>query len=196
MDNIFKKHIFSLVTMVFIAVAILVGIIFFFSSMKVKVARVLDIKERISSYEKNKKEFTDEVIQLKTFEKRLTVLESQVINKATVPTLLSTFENLAQKSGTSFEITSVQTPNENNKSKLYVGFNIKGSYSNIQSFLDQVQHQPFQVNINSLSLFWDQAPQVEVDTTLLPTNNTNIKLPAPVKEKQWQADATIEVLSF
>ena len=57
MNNIFKKHIVGLVVLIILALVILVGIIFFFSSTNDKVVRVLDIKERISSYEKNKKEF-------------------------------------------------------------------------------------------------------------------------------------------
>ncbi len=195
MNNIFKKHIVGLVVLIILALVILVGIIFFFSSTNDKVVRVLDIKERISSYEKNKKEFSDEVDQLKIFEQKLSVLESYVVTGGSVPGLLSTFESLAQKNNIVFEIASVQTPTENDKIKLLVEFNISsGSFLQIQSFLNELQHQTFQINIIKLSIISDPTPEVvEVSST---EGTTAPKTPVVAKEKNWQAVATIEILSF
>ncbi len=195
MNTIFKKHIVSLIALIVIAGVVLFGIIFFFSSMNTKVARVLEIKERIASYQKNKKEFADEVVKLKSFEERMATLESKVITSSNVPTLLSTFEKLAENNVTSFEITSVQTPVVDEKKKLLIDFNIKGSYSQIQSLLDKMQHQAFQVNFLKLSLFSDQVGQIALVEEGTVSEN-KIKLPATPRDKPWQATATIEILSF
>ncbi len=194
MNTIFKKHVVGLIILIIVAIFILIGIIFFFSSMNQKVVRVLDVKERISSYEKNKKEFADEVAQLKTFENKLSALESYVVTSGSVPDLLSTFETLAQKQNLTFEIASVQTPVENEKTKLLVEFNIRsGSFPQIQSFLNELQHQAFQVNFIKLSVNSDSTPTVpEVPTQ----DGATPKAPIVSKERNWQAVATIEILSF
>lgn len=195
MNTILKKHIISLILLIVVAGMILIGIVFLFSSMKTKIIRVLETKERISSYQKNKKEFADEVLKLKSFEERIVSLESKVVGSADVPTLLSTFENLAQDNVAGFEIVSVQTPVVDEKMKLLVDFNVKGSYSQIQAFFNKIQHQSFQVHFLELAIFSDQVGQVaEVENVISPDNKT--KLPVLPKEKSWQAAATIEILSF
>ncbi len=195
MNTILKKHILGLILLLVTAGLILAGIILLFSSMKTNIVRVLETKERISSYEKNKKEFADEVVKLKSFEERVAILESKVVESTDVPALLSNFEKLAQNNVTNFEIVSVQTPSVDGKNKLLIDFNVKGSYSQIQSFFNKIQHQAFQVNFLTLAMFSEQVAQVvEADIVTSPENK--IKLPVSPKEKQWQAVVTIEILSF
>lgn len=194
MDKILKKHITTLIASMILCVVFIFGIVFLFHSMAGKTTKVLEIKERIASYQKNKKAFNDEVEKIKILEKRLVDLEAQVINTEKVPSLLSGFETLAQKNNTLLEITSVQTPTEDDKTKLRIEFSVKGSYSQIQSFLNELQHQSFQIKINKLSLDLEQAEQVPETTGTLSIDKT--KAPIVVKDKQWQGVATIEILSF
>jgi Tfp pilus assembly protein PilO len=195
MNTILKKHIVSLIAIIIIGVIMLGGIVFLSLSMKTKMAKVIETKERIASYQKNKKAFNEEVNKLKSLENRLTELESKIITKENVPTLLSSLEALAQKNGTTFEITSVQTPIENDKTKLLIEFNTKGSYNQIQSFLGELQHQPFEIKIAKLFLFSEQGePSREATSGRLLV--TKSKTPTAPKEKSWQGVTTIEILSF
>lgn len=203
MKIIFKKHVIGLILLIFLAVLVLVGIFFFYSSMNQKIVRVLEIKERIASYEKNKSESAKEVAQLKTFENKLSTLESYVVTSSTVPSLLSTFETLAQDKGIVFEIAGVQTPTVNEKLKLLVEFNIRnGSLSQIQSFLSEIQHQAFQINFVKLSILSDPTPQPQTQpqtpapTVISPDTPIIPKVPVAPRERNWQAVGIIEILSF
>lgn len=195
MNTILKKHILSLIVIIILGVVLLSGIAFLSFSMKVKMAQVIDTKERIASYQKNKKAFNEEVNKLKSLEERLVDLESKIITKENVPTLLSNLEILAQKNGTTFEITSVQTPIENDKVKLLIEFNTKGSYNQIQSFLDQLQHQSFELKITKLFLFSEQGESLS-ETTSGKLSVNKSKASVVPKEKGWQGVTTIEILSF
>jgi Tfp pilus assembly protein PilO len=70
-----------------------------------------------------------------------------------IPSLLSTLEKLASKNGVSFEITSVQTPIENEKTKLLIESTSKGSFTQIQNFFEELQHQNFQVRFARVFIF-------------------------------------------
>lgn len=192
MNTIFRKHISSLIILIIFSLAILFGILFFFSSMGVKVSKVIEIQERIASYEKNKKAFAEEAKKLQTLQNRVVELESMVVTKESVPALLSTFESLAQGIGTDIEITSVQTLIENDKPKLVVEFNTNGSYNQIHSFLNILQHQKFQIKITKLIFLSSQ--EEKIPDEISPTEK--VKTLPSIKEKQWQGVATIEILSF
>lgn len=195
MNTILKKHIISLVLSTVLFVGCVFGILFFISSMNNKITSVTTIKEQIASYQKNKKAFDDEAAKLKALENRLSNLESQVVTTETLPSLLSSFESLATKNGTTFEITSVQTPVVDGKTQLLIDFTDKGSYAQVKSFLDQLQHQSFEIKFSKLYLFSDQG-ETQSQATTGTLSVTKVKAPVVVKEKQWQGVATIEVVSF
>jgi hypothetical protein len=195
MNTIFKKHIISLVVSIILSISLLIGLILFFSFIKNKMSKVIELKERIVTYQKNEKAFADEASQIKILQNKLTNIESKIITSEKIPSLLSTFETLAQSDNIDFEITSVQTPLVDEKTKLMIDFDAKGSYLNLQKFLNQIQHQSFQVNFSQLFIFSEQKESIKTVTNgTLPTNK--ISSQPVLKEKGWHSIATIEILSF
>jgi Tfp pilus assembly protein PilO len=195
MNTILKKHIVTLVLSVVLPVALLIGGLLFIRQLTVKVSRIADIKERIASYQKNKKAFTDEVSKIQLLEKRVGLLESSVITAEEVPTLLSSLESLAKDSGVTFEITSVQNPVENDVPKLTIECSVIGSKTQILSFLDRLQHQSFAVGISKLFLFSEEGQQSSpVVAGVLSGGKTKAVAISP--EKQWHGIATVDIISF
>jgi Tfp pilus assembly protein PilO len=137
MSNILKNNIIKLIIYIALAVALFVGVSVVFSSMKIKMSKVYEIKEKLASYQKNKKAFEDEVKEIRDLEERVKTLESFKISSENIPSLLSTLEKLANKHSISFEITSVQTPIENEKTKLLIETTSKGSFVQIQNFFEE-----------------------------------------------------------
>jgi Tfp pilus assembly protein PilO len=178
-----------------LAVALFVGVSVVFSSMKIKMSKVYEIKEKLASYQKNKKAFEDEVKEIRDLEERVKTLESFKISSENIPSLLSTLEKLANKHSISFEITSVQTPIENEKTKLLIETTSKGSFVQIQNFFEELQHQNFQVRLAKVFLFSEKgvSSSPEVTGTL---SVKGAKTPTVSKELKWQGVATIEIQSF
>lgn len=195
MKAILKKHIILLVVCIAGCIAALAGLVVLFTTMNSKIARVSEIKERLASYQKNKKAFEDEAKELRTLQDRISVLESHVVTSDSLPELLSTLESAALKNSISFEITSVQTPVENEKTTLLIEATTKGSYAEIRSFFAQLEQQPFQIKIRKLYLFSEQGEGNTTETagTL---SGPKVAKPATPKALLWQGIATIEVLSF
>ncbi len=198
MHAILRKHIITIIILILVGAASLTLIVLLFSSMNTKISRVLETKERLSSYQKNTKAYREESEQFALLEKRLGALEGQIINDQTVPATLSFLEDLAEKDGTDFEITSVQTPVQNEKKVLILDFTITGSYTAVRLFLDQIQHQVYQIKFSKLEMFSEgQAAQVPAVAPIVVPGKPPVVSPVTVpKERQWRAVATIEVLNF
>ena len=196
MDTILKKHIATLILALIIPVGLLIAGVLLLKQVDTRIGRIADIKERIASYQKNKKAFTDEVAKIQLLEKRVTSLEASVITTKSVPALLSSLESLAKTAGVAFEITSVQNPIENEVQTLSIECSIVGSRTQVLSFLNTLQHQAFAVHISKLFVFSEEGQSsVPVVTGVLSVGKT--KAPAPVvKEKQWHGVATITIVSF
>lgn len=195
MNSIFRKHIASVIILVIISLVSLLGVIFLFYTMDTKINKVLETKELLSSYQKNNKAYTDESNHMKELEKRADTLEENIINEQTVPTFLSSLEILAQKGGAEFEITSVQNPVLNEKKGLVVDFSIRGSYAQVRLFLEQVQHQNYQIQFSNLELSLENQPLTGAPAQTI-TLGSKVATPIVSKEKQWRALGTINVISF
>jgi Tfp pilus assembly protein PilO len=195
MSNILKNNIIKLIIYIALVIALFVGVSVVFSSMKIKMSKVYDIKEKLASYQKNKKAFEDEVKEIRDLEERVKILESFKVSSENIPSLLSTLEKLANKHSISFEITSVQTPIENEKTKLLIETTSKGSFVQIQNFFEELQHQNFQVRLAKVFLFSEKgvSSSPEVTGTL---SVKGVKTPTVSKELKWQGVATIEIQSF
>ncbi len=196
MDTLLRRHLVSLIITTLLTLGVLGGVLFLFSTMDTKLARVADIKERLASYQKNKKEFTEEATELKVLEARLRALESNIVTKATVPNLLSSLETLAGTSGASFEITSVDTPLQGEVTTLVVDCTVRGSYKQVQTFLDVLQHQSYQMQFNKLFLFSEESETQLPDTSGTLTVGKKIKTASIPKETQWRGVMTFTILSF
>lgn len=195
MDKLLKKQIAYLITLTIVGLVLLAGIFFFLRAMKSKMSKVVEIKEQIASYEKNKKVFSEESEKIKSLEFRLKNVESNIVTTETLPELLSSIESLADQNNIDFEITSVQTPVVDDKSQLFIEFGSEGSYPNIQSFLNQIQHQAFQIKFSKLFLFSEQSENSnQITSGTLSIKKTNKTTSS--SGKKWQAIGTIEILSF
>ncbi|MBP6858054.1 MAG: hypothetical protein KBC11_02600 [Candidatus Pacebacteria bacterium] len=180
----------------FIALAItaVVVVILFFNRINVKMSNVTEVREKIASYQKDDKAFKDEAEKITGLESRLKKLESQIITTDNLPGLLSAFEKLALDNNTQLQITSVQTPVVEEKTKLFVEFNVIGSYSDIQNYLSQTQKQIFQITITKIFLVSEKVEEnISSNTGVLSISKTKL---TPSKSAQWKAFVTIEVLSF
>ncbi|MDQ5931293.1 MAG: hypothetical protein QG674_459 [Patescibacteria group bacterium] len=195
MNNILRKNVIWLIIYIFITVLLLSLVLIFWKKISTKMNTVYEIKERLASYQKNKQAFEDEAKEIKALEQRLTTLESYKIFPETIPKLLSTLESLATKHKISFEITSVQTPIENEKTKLTVESIAKGSFADIQSFYKEIQHQEFQVLFTKLFLFSETGATSTPESTGT-LSVKGVKAVPVSKELKWQGVATIEVQSF
>jgi Tfp pilus assembly protein PilO len=195
MDTILKKHIGSLSIVIIISLALVVGGVVLLQSLNGKLSKIADIKERVASYQKNKKAFTDEVVKIQSLEKRVSDLEASVVTSETVPALLSSLESLAKDAGVSFEITSVQNPTENDTVKLVVESSLVGSQSKNLAFLEELQHQPFQVRITKLFLFSEEGQSSTSVSSGVLSGGKSKATPVSL-EKQWRAIVTIEIVSF
>jgi Tfp pilus assembly protein PilO len=195
MSNILKNNIIKLIIYIALTVALFVGVSIVFANMKIKMSKVYEIKEKLSSYQQNKKAFEDEVKEIRSLEDRIKVLESFKISSENIPSLLSTLEKLASKNGVSFEITSVQTPIENEKTKLLIESTSKGSFTQIQNFFEELQHQNFQVRFARVFIFSEKGVNSSPETTGT-LSVKGAKAPVVSKELKWQGVATIEIQSF
>ncbi len=195
MNTILKKHIISLVLSIIFPVVLLGVGGLLLQQLNTKVSRIADIKERIASYQKNKKAFTDEVSNIQLLEKRVSSLESSIVTTEEVPTLLSSLESLAKDSGVTFEITSVQNPVENDAPKLTIECSVIGSKTQVLSFLDRLQHQSFAVRVSKLFLFSEEGQQSSPLASGV-LSGGKVKTVTVSSEKQWHGIATIEIISF
>ena len=195
MNTILKKHIFSLVFTLLCLGAALFGVFFLFNHIQRGTDRVTEIKERIASYQSNKRAFEAEAIKLSGLEKRLNTLEGFIVTGDSIPETLSVFEKVAATRGVGIEITSVQTPVEGEKTKLVIEFNLKGAYNQIALFLSDIVHQKFQVTISKLYLFSAEGEQAPATTGTLQVGKPKTPVAVP-KEKSWQAVVTAQILSF
>ncbi len=186
MKSIIRKHI---VTVVVVSIAFL-GMAFsiwrFEHLMKDKQDRVISVKEQLASYNENKIIFAEESLALAKITERVDALDKYRIRASTTPELLSSLEDLALKNNVKFSIT---TADNNVKGKLIIGFSASGSRTAIDSFLDQLSHQTYQIKFTKISIFADTIQSPESLGT------PEIKTPVP-KIQEWQVLANIEILSF
>ncbi len=195
MKTILKKHIVVLIVYIGFCIVALAGVVMLFTTMKSKIARVSEIKERLASYQKNKKAFEEEARELRALQERIGVLEQYIVTSDSLPALLSTLESVALKNTVGFEITSVQTPIENEKTKLLIDATTKGSYAQVRAFFTELERQPFQVKIRKLYLFSEQGEEAVAAISGTLSGPKTTKSTAP-KIPLWQGVATIEILSF
>lgn len=194
MNTILRKHIITLIILIVIGAVCIAGVLVLLTKMNTKMVRVAEIKERLASYQKNKKAFDDEADQLRLLGQRISALEAFVVTPAVVPAVLSQIETIALSQGVSFEITSVQTPTIEDKTKLFIECTIIGSYEEIQTFFTRIQQQEFVAKIGKVYIFSAEGEQVAL--TGSGTLSTGKPAPKVSKELQWQAVATIEIISF
>ena len=195
MESIIKNQYIKLIvaTIVCIACGALFSVLLI--RMKTRFDSTNLLRERLVSYQINKKAFNEEAVQMHLLQKRLDSLTRNVISKNSVPDLLSKLEALADASHVKFEITNVQTVLKNDIPRLIVGGAAEGAYSEIEAFFDLLQHQSFQIQFQDLSVYSETIETAVSESPNAPPFNKP-KAPNTTKETKWHGVATIEVISF
>ncbi len=157
--------------------------------MNTKKQKVFDVKEQLQLYEENKKIESEESKTVSSIVSRLATLESYRITPATTPDLLSMLETLAKKHTIEFAITTVQTPGAKNaEEKLLIDFSAKGNQSDIDMFLSDIAHQPYQIKFTKFSLFSSKAG--------LATSTPTEPAVSSGAADSWEVLASIQVISY
>jgi Tfp pilus assembly protein PilO len=186
-----KQHYIGLTFSILFAVATAIGFWKFSILMYTKQNRVREVKEQLAIYKGNKEIFEQETKQLKDLIDRASKLENYVVTPTTLPTFLSSIENLAKENKVDFNITSAQNGGKDaNSAKLEISFTARGSLKTIDEFLNKITHQPYQINFTKFYLVSDSAP---VDAN----SPTDTKKTTPIiGTEMWTLTSTMDVISF
>ena len=193
MKKAFTKHLIAIFISVALCLAIIVVFTLTLSSINKKTTKVLELKEKLVSYQINKKAFNEEAQKINNLESRINTLEKNIIKEESVPELLSSLESLAGQNNISFEITSVQNINSETGNKLVLETKSVAPYKDIMKFLELLRKQSFLTNIKNIYMFSEQTSSVEAQDPRLPAISK--KTVQPPIEPRWQGVVTIEILS-
>ena len=171
MKALLKKQYITLALCAIVCAGVVAGFFFLLSSMKEKELRVYEVKQTLASYRQNKKIFAQENERVQELATRMTVLETKHITEATVPTLLSSFESMAESRRVMLSITSIQTPLIEGEKVLYVEISATGGFAEITALVEDMLSQAYQVRFVKLSVYKDAGVE-------------------------WQMLASLEVVSF
>ncbi len=189
MPALIKKHIVLLLISVLVLAACVLGMWRFETLMRLKKEKVLTAKQELATYDANKKIFAEESQALAVIGQRVAALETYRVTTDTTPELFSAIENLAQKNGVVFAITTVRTLGAQKKETLTIDFSATGTIAQVDMFLQQLSRQPYQIVFKKFSLYRTTAGQ----SLLRPEGVVGPALPAvPL----WEVLASIEVVSF
>lgn len=156
MKKILRTHYSIVLISLLFAVGCAAAAIFFFQSIQKEKHRVIDARDRLASFEINKRTFIEEAKELEGIQHRITALEQNVMTEESIPRLLSSLEAMAEKYRIEFTITSVEQEGPNKTSPnqlLHIDFSATGSFANIEQFVSSVQMQPYQVRFSNFSLY-------------------------------------------
>lgn len=171
MKALLKKQYIALTLTAIVCALLCAGFFYLLSSMKEKEVRVHEVKQTLATYRQNKKIFAQENVKIEELAARMAVLETKHITEATVPTLLASFESMAESRGVTLSITSIQTPLIEGEKVLYVEISAAGGFAELTSLVEGMLSQAYQIRFVKLSLYQDPAAG-------------------------WQMLASLEVVSF
>lgn len=189
MNSILKKHYINIFFLGVFCSILFSFVAIIFSKVKKDDAKILEIKEKIVSYEVNKKAFKDEVSKLSSLQEKIYLLEEKIIKDSTIPNFLEKVENLAKENSTNFDIMSMQSVVENETKLLALNFKSSGSYEDIMNLILLLQKQDFQIKIEKITMIYRGPVEEEVSTLTKPLKSVE-------KAVLWEAEVFIKVLSF
>lgn len=192
MKHLLRFHIVGTVVALVVLVVFAGGLIVFIRAIQQRETRVLEVRDRLASFEQNKKIFSEETKEFESIRERIIQLESNIITEASIPALLSSLESIAKAQGVDFEITAVNTvipANDPTRSDplLQINFSASGGFANLQSVVEQMQSQRYQVVFDEFSLFM---------TSSGGSTQTRSATSGEGKVAQWQLLARMSILSF
>jgi Tfp pilus assembly protein PilO len=155
MKPLIRRHIIAAIVSFVLLITVLGGLGWFISTLKTREARVIEVRDRLASYEQNKRRLSEETAMLGTLRDQVSRLEQYVITEDTTPALLSSVEQMAKAQGIDFVLTAVAATSQTavTPAKLHIDFSAEGSFASIQRFVDTLLSQPYQIKVSRLSLF-------------------------------------------
>lgn len=191
MKHLLRFHILGTIAAVLVLVTALIALVVFGRAMEARKVRVLEVRDRLASFDQNKRIFSDEAKQFEIIKSRITALEGNIVTEESIPVLLSSLETLAKEEGVDFEITLVDTAvpeatSGRTDQTLRIDFSASGGFANIQALTKKMQSQYYQVLFSQFSLFMTSSGQAQTRRATAPD----------AKAGQWQLLGRIDVLSF
>jgi Tfp pilus assembly protein PilO len=179
MKSVVRAHIIAAILSGVMLVVTVVALFIFVKKIHAQEKRVLDARDRLASYEQNKRRLSEEKAELDVIRDRTAKLEQYVVTEDSAPTFLSSVETIAKNNGVDFTLTAAAATTATPKipAKLHIDFSADGSFTNIQRFLSELFSQPYELRMTRLSLYL-------IDSANVPANGT------------WQLLAGIDVISF
>lgn len=189
MDQILRKHYIA----TFISALLLVGAALLFmrfaAGMKNREQHVVEIRDRVASFELNKQALVEESVRLEEIKSRIESLEQYVVTKDTIPTLLSDLEDRAKSYNIAFDISTANTTRFGEKEKLSIEFVGEGTLFNVEAFLQSLLSQTYQVRFTRFNLH-----RLETTNTTVNPDGTEKVIASPITK--WRVIAGIEVVSY
>jgi hypothetical protein len=179
MKSITRAHLIAAILSCVMLIVTVVALFIFMRKIRAQEQRVLDARDRLASYEQNKRRLSEENAELDVIRGRVTTLEQYVITEDSAPTFLSSIETIAKNNGVDFTLTAAAatTATPKTPAKLHIDFSADGSFANIQRFLSQLFSQPYELRMTRLSLYLTDSANAQANGA-------------------WQLLAGIDVVSF
>ncbi len=186
MESFVKKSIITAAILGVVFVATGAGLFYFSLAMIDRQKLVLDAKERLASYEQNKRAFAEESIKLKELVGRIDSYKQDAVSLASVPQFLSSLEAIAVTHNIEFTITAAETvENENDSKELFVDVSAVGGFEDIVSFSNEILQKRYQLQFVSFSLFREEQ-QKDIEGNFV----------APTKPLEWNLLARIKIVTI
>ncbi len=156
MKSVFRIQFISLIIASIAFLGSLVAFYFFSTTMKAKEARVLEARDHLASFEQNKRIFTEEAKELEVIKNRVEALETNLLTKESIPTLLSSLESMATARNVVFTLTAVNQPetSEGVDPILHIEFSAEGSFADLELLATDMLTQSYQATFTRFSLYF------------------------------------------
>jgi len=183
MKLLLRKHFI----MAIVSFAVLVGsVLLFFGfsvSMREREARVIEARDRLASFEQNKRTFAQEANEFEVLKERIVSLEQKMITKESVPGLLSSLEAMADARKVKLIITAASTGTPKVPiGKLHIDFSATGSFSAVNAFVADMLSQDYLIQFTRFALFQGGSEGQPEGV--------------PVIGSSWQLTGGVDVVSF
>ncbi len=186
MESFVKKSIITTTILGIVLITTGAGLFYFSSAMIDRQKLVLDAKERLASYEQNKRAFAEESIKLKELVGQIDAYKKDAVSIGSVPQFLSSIESIAATYDIEFTITAAETvENENNSKELFVDISAVGDFENIISFSNEILQKRYQLQFVNFSLFREEQ-QKDIEGNFV----------TPTKPLEWSLLARIKIVTI
>ena len=178
MQSLIRTHTFAALIAFLVLVVSAVALSLFAVSMGKREARVIEARDRLASFEQNKRIFAEEAKELEAIKEHIEQLEAKVVTEEKVPELLSSLEAMAKVQAVEFTITAVSSDAEVQKTaRLHIDVSATGTLPAIQSLVKEMLSQDYQIAFTRFSLYQSEEG-------------------AGAKAGGWQLLAGVDIISF